>query len=224
MNAKMRGLGVVVAALVVLAGMQARGYYDPGIQRWINRDPMHEGGGVNLYRFTKNSPGGNLDAFGKVTIVVPPAVPVIIAGGVGVVLGLCFNHWACNRHRDLTLAWAEGEANRNAPDGSTHRGTGAVPGNDADMLTHCIATCSLARDPGQCGGPDGALAAMQAREVGTDPGTAIDRLNNGVGSGVAVNAQYKGMTCTAACLDALNDGLLYTVVNGRPVLSPRRER
>src|SRR5437763_5231525 len=40
-------------------------FYDPNLQRWINRDPIQELGGVNLYEFSANSPLGWLDAFGK---------------------------------------------------------------------------------------------------------------------------------------------------------------
>ena len=39
-------------------------YYDPGIQRWINRDPIGEGGGVNQTTFLKNAPVAYLDPFG----------------------------------------------------------------------------------------------------------------------------------------------------------------
>ena len=34
----------------------ARAYYDPGIQRWINRDPIEEDEGENLYSFGVNAP------------------------------------------------------------------------------------------------------------------------------------------------------------------------
>jgi RHS repeat-associated protein len=39
-------------------------FYDPNLQRWINRDPMQEFGGWNLYRFSMNSPINSVDAFG----------------------------------------------------------------------------------------------------------------------------------------------------------------
>jgi uncharacterized protein RhaS with RHS repeats len=41
------------------------GYYDPGIQRWINRDPIGERGGNNLYAFVRNAPIASADAFGN---------------------------------------------------------------------------------------------------------------------------------------------------------------
>ena len=39
-------------------------FYDPNLQRWLNRDPMGEEGGINLYTFVKNDPIGSIDALG----------------------------------------------------------------------------------------------------------------------------------------------------------------
>jgi RHS repeat-associated protein len=39
-------------------------YYEPGLQRWANRDPIFELGGINLYKFTRNRPTDAFDAFG----------------------------------------------------------------------------------------------------------------------------------------------------------------
>jgi RHS repeat-associated protein len=38
--------------------------YEPNLQRWLNRDPIGELGGLNLYRFVRNNPLKHLDAFG----------------------------------------------------------------------------------------------------------------------------------------------------------------
>ena len=40
------------------SGMYYYGYrfYEPGLQRWINRDPLEENGGLNLYDYADNSP------------------------------------------------------------------------------------------------------------------------------------------------------------------------
>jgi hypothetical protein len=42
----------------------ASAYYDPGVQRWINRDPIAEKGGLNLYVFAQNNALNEVDAFG----------------------------------------------------------------------------------------------------------------------------------------------------------------
>src|SRR2546421_8048123 len=49
-------------------------FYDPNLQRWINRDPIGERGGRNLYRFTRNSPVRFADRFG-LTIRFAPGSP-----------------------------------------------------------------------------------------------------------------------------------------------------
>jgi RHS repeat-associated protein len=40
-------------------------YYEPGLQRWINRDPIGEEGGINLYEFVFNDPSNRQDPFGE---------------------------------------------------------------------------------------------------------------------------------------------------------------
>lgn len=39
-------------------------YYDPGLGRFINRDPAEEAGGVNLYAFVGNDPANRWDSLG----------------------------------------------------------------------------------------------------------------------------------------------------------------
>ncbi|MCD4779257.1 MAG: hypothetical protein K8S27_01730, partial [Candidatus Omnitrophica bacterium] len=40
-------------------------YYDPETGRWLNRDPIEEEGGFNLYSFTSNNSINNFDALGQ---------------------------------------------------------------------------------------------------------------------------------------------------------------
>jgi RHS repeat-associated protein len=47
-------------------------FYDPLTQRWLNRDPLEEQGGVNLYGFVMNNPIGIVDAHGLVSVPMPP--------------------------------------------------------------------------------------------------------------------------------------------------------
>jgi hypothetical protein len=44
MRTRLRVFGVWASGLLLLAGERALAYYDPGVQRWINRDPAPEGG------------------------------------------------------------------------------------------------------------------------------------------------------------------------------------
>jgi RHS repeat-associated protein len=40
-------------------------YYDPNLQRWLNRDSIGEGGGINLYGFVGNNPVNWIDPYGN---------------------------------------------------------------------------------------------------------------------------------------------------------------
>ena len=53
-------------------------YYDANLQRWINRDPLGEEGGANLYGFVENNPINDTDAFGLLAgapLPLPPTLP-----------------------------------------------------------------------------------------------------------------------------------------------------
>src|SRR2546425_4156460 len=39
-------------------------FYDPNLQRWLNRDPIAEAGGINLYTFVRNVPVLLIDPLG----------------------------------------------------------------------------------------------------------------------------------------------------------------
>jgi len=60
-------------------------YYELNLQRWINRDPISEKGGVNLYVYVLNSPIRWIDAFGLAPKVGYPAWPgnTIVCDGSG---------------------------------------------------------------------------------------------------------------------------------------------
>jgi uncharacterized protein RhaS with RHS repeats len=47
-------------------------YYEPNLQRWLNRDPIQEKGGINLYQFVGNNALKYLDAFGRQTTLQIP--------------------------------------------------------------------------------------------------------------------------------------------------------
>ena len=40
-------------------------FYNPAIERWINRDPLGEDGGINLYGFVQNDPVNGVDPWGE---------------------------------------------------------------------------------------------------------------------------------------------------------------
>jgi RHS repeat-associated protein len=49
-------------------------YYQPKVQRWLNRDPIGEEGGVSLFGYVKNNPVQHVDAFG-LRLVIDPKAP-----------------------------------------------------------------------------------------------------------------------------------------------------
>ena len=62
----LRWLSTPLLLLILVASAPlAEAYYDPGIQRWINRDPIAERGGLNLYGFCKNDAIARVDYFGQ---------------------------------------------------------------------------------------------------------------------------------------------------------------
>jgi RHS repeat-associated protein len=72
------------------SGLYYYGYrfYDPYLQRWVNRDPIGEVGGVNLYGFVLNNPVGLVDLLGLDIFVTPGIHPKIIGDRPG---GGCYS-------------------------------------------------------------------------------------------------------------------------------------
>ncbi len=56
-------------------------FYDPATQRWLNRDPIGEDGGGNLYRFNYNNSLAWIDPDGD------SPIGIIIGGGYGSIIG-----------------------------------------------------------------------------------------------------------------------------------------
>jgi hypothetical protein len=61
-NIKCRVVFLIVAFVGVVE--VANAFYDPGLQRWINRDPISEHGSWNLFGFVQNGPTVYIDLFG----------------------------------------------------------------------------------------------------------------------------------------------------------------
>jgi RHS repeat-associated protein len=70
-------------------GMYYFGYrfYNPAIQRWMNRDPLEERAGLNLYDFTHNRPIWGVDTDGRFVQYLPTLAVGVGAGGLGISAG-----------------------------------------------------------------------------------------------------------------------------------------
>src|ERR1051326_3679396 len=61
----------LASVLVLFCSSAAWGFYDPTLQRWINRDPLYERGDENLYRFSANAPTWLIDSDGRQILLAP---------------------------------------------------------------------------------------------------------------------------------------------------------
>lgn len=64
---KLKWLCLTVLAMLALLPT-GHAYYDPTAQRWVNRDPIGERGGVNLHGFAGNAPGNLVDIDGRLAV------------------------------------------------------------------------------------------------------------------------------------------------------------
>ena len=65
MKSKANIVLLTVALLTYWSGLcTASAFYDPGTQRWLNRDPIKEVGGINLSQFVQNDPINHRDLRG----------------------------------------------------------------------------------------------------------------------------------------------------------------
>jgi hypothetical protein len=65
-----RGIFPIAGVVLLFAANQAHAFFDPNIGRFLNRDPIGEKGGPNLYAFVANNPLGFIDPFGTDFIAV----------------------------------------------------------------------------------------------------------------------------------------------------------
>jgi len=75
-------------------------YYNPEMGRWVNRDPIGERGGVNLYGFVFNSPVNFIDDLGQTPrTTTQPADPFFTGSTATYVVPVKFDVW-CVRSRN----------------------------------------------------------------------------------------------------------------------------
>jgi RHS repeat-associated protein len=68
-------------------------FYSPGLHRWLNRDPIEENGGLNLYGFCKNDPVNYMDPKGDDFIYIIDSKAVKGQGHAAVITGPVNGKW-----------------------------------------------------------------------------------------------------------------------------------
>ena len=58
-------------------------FYDPSQHRWINRDPLKERGGLNLYGFCGGDPINHVDTDGRQLLITPIMTAINLSGHAG---------------------------------------------------------------------------------------------------------------------------------------------
>lgn len=88
---KTRNAFILASALLalLLSALPASAFYDPNLGRWIDRDPIDEQGGVNLYAFVFNSPVNSVDAFGECLPIICITCGACAAIPAGTCVALC---------------------------------------------------------------------------------------------------------------------------------------
>jgi hypothetical protein len=66
----MKNIKFILPALVhlLVSANFAQAHYDPNLGRWVNRDPIEESGGENLYGFVGNNGLNSIDYLGAITV------------------------------------------------------------------------------------------------------------------------------------------------------------
>ncbi len=193
---------MVVALLTYWAGMcNSSAFYDPGAQRWLNRDPIGESVGANLYQFVANKPLDYVDKLGLAygNPVSGPSGPIGPSNPYAP--GGPFNSpepiqgpYGCASRIATQVT------NQNPPSGTS---------DPSSRWRHCTASCRISRE---C--PGGKITAdiagdwyqdpwwQNPKTTQSDPG---DRKANKVGRDSARGCK----SCEESCDDELKSGKLY---------------
>jgi RHS repeat-associated protein len=165
-------------------------FYDPNLQRFVNRDPIEETGGVNLYGFLYNDPLNWIDPLGLEGSVDFKARAQC----------LCKCGWLkCDTARKLGERALEEARKRFPSDDSLHNGPG-------DAWRHCYWSCMMGDVIGKrCARIIGNAYEDSGDRHGQPPDEReMDDHNNRVGRSLA----GKPGSCKDLCQKALDDGKL----------------
>lgn len=139
--------------LVVLGVQVASAYFDPGVQRWVNRDPVMEAGGVNQYAYVANQPQNRMDPVGLNAIATEGSCPGTPPNKHG---ENCYQYACDNYGRNSDVVGARGGKRCPAPyncgqirESALADGLSDVPeGGECPEGTHKVAYASGSSGPG----------------------------------------------------------------------------
>lgn len=175
------------------------------MQRWINRDPAQERGGFNLYELVGNEPLKRINAWGLMD-----KLPATVPGEADLITAL-INACKCRNMVKNAMYGAQAWANANyGGPGQMHSDEGSI----ADMLTHCVGACEVAKGEAVCkaAGIDARKYLQDRENGGVRGGDRMDMENNSIGFAIADS----GQDCRQGCLKAFADGTLWTVDRNPP--------
>jgi RHS repeat-associated protein len=98
-------------------------FYMPNLGRWLNRDPLQEAGGINLYAYVNGDPMGYVDPDGRFAMLLLPPLILVSDGlvgaivGTGLGVGICAATGICNFSEEAEDE-SDNESNPCPPDGS----------------------------------------------------------------------------------------------------------
>jgi hypothetical protein len=113
---------MIGSVLLLLLGSlsSAQAWYEPSVQRWVNRDPAEEAGGINLYRFAANRPSDRFDMDGRQAgtavgawggTCICPGLGTAVGAAVGTVVsaltGYCIAKAITEHERQCEKEWAD---------------------------------------------------------------------------------------------------------------------
>jgi len=122
--------------------------YDPNLQRWLNRDPIGERGGINLYDYVANNPISFVDPFGE-TLYPSDFVGPLLPTDWRQTIFKGFENARYQQHDQAIHDWVNDfNANKDAYAGSTASQAAGIPGATFDQVKSWLIQESGGNDAG----------------------------------------------------------------------------
>jgi uncharacterized protein RhaS with RHS repeats len=168
---------VLLLVTTLFITQTASAFYDSNLGRWVNRDPIEEDGGLNLYGFVGNSPVSEIDPWGFDILPVNNQPDPFCAADCNQQLGNCIN--------DRTLICSLG---------------GAAVGGGAQAWNK---TGTKPRGGVAGGGPSGRYTSRTRLTFGRGVGRTIGRVPTAGAAGIG--AAVADMGALASCTTQYNN-------------------